>query len=114
MMDQVSSETEKFFQYHVFCCTNKRPEKHPRSSCARRDSVKLRNYMKVRAKELGLTGVRVNAAGCLDRCELGPTMVVYPDGIWYQCKTNEDIDQVLTQHIQKGIPVKHLMLDIND
>jgi (2Fe-2S) ferredoxin len=70
--------------------------------------------MKARAKELGLTGVRVNSAGCLDRCEHGPTMVVYPEGIWYRCETNEEVDQVLTQHIQNGKPVKYLMLDVND
>ena len=70
--------------------------------------------MKARAKEMGLRGVRINSAGCLDRCELGPTMVVYPEGIWYRCETNEDIDQVLTQHVQNGEPVKHLMLDVDE
>jgi (2Fe-2S) ferredoxin len=63
---------------------------------------------------MGLRGVRINAAGCLDRCELGPTMVVYPEGIWYRYETNEDIDQILTQHVRGGEPVKHLMLDVND
>ena len=114
MTDHVIPGTENFFRCHIFCCTNERPEKHPRGSCARRGSVKLRNYMKARAKELGLTGVRVNSAGCLDRCEDGPTMVVYPEGIWYRCETNEEVDQVLTQHIQNGKPVKYLMLDVND
>jgi (2Fe-2S) ferredoxin len=105
---------DQFYGYHVFCCTNERLEKHPRGSFARKDSIKLRNYMKARAKEMGLRGVRINAAGCLDRCELGPTMVVYPEGIWYRYETNEDIDQILTQHVRGGEPVKHLMLDVND
>jgi (2Fe-2S) ferredoxin len=114
MTDNNATATDLFYSCHVFCCTNERPEKHPRGSCARRDSVKLRNYMKARAKEMGLRGVRINSAGCLDRCELGPTMVVYPEGIWYRCETNEDIDQVLTQHVQNGEPVKHLMLDVDE
>ncbi|MBT3904682.1 MAG: (2Fe-2S) ferredoxin domain-containing protein [Rhodospirillaceae bacterium] len=114
MTDNNATSADLFYRCHVFCCTNERPEKHPRGSCSRRDSVKLRNYMKARAKEMGLRGVRINSAGCLDRCELGPTMVVYPEGIWYRCETNEDIDQVLTQHVQNGEPVKHLMLDVDE
>ena len=65
-----------YYRLHVFCCTNQRPETHPRGSCAARGSVKLRDYMKARAKELGLSGTRINSAGCLDRCELGPAVVV--------------------------------------
>ena len=67
--------------------------------------------MKMRAKELGLDGVRINAAQCLDRCELGPTVVIYPDGVWYRCETKEDIDEVLQTHLVEGGRVKHLMLD---
>ena len=114
MSDNEGTPPDQFYRCHIFACTNERPEKHPRGSCSRRGSVKLRNYMKARAKEMGLTDVRVNSAGCLDRCELGPTMVIYPEGIWYKCETNEEIDQVLTQHIQNGKPVKHLMLDVSE
>ena len=67
--------------------------------------------MKMRAKELGLDGVRINAAQCLDRCELGPTVVIYPEGVWYRCETKEDIDEVLQTHLVEGGRVKHLMLD---
>ena len=114
IMDQVDPKAGQFFRHHIFCCTNERPAKHPRGSCARRGSVTLRTYMKARVKEMGLKGVRVNSAGCLDRCELGPTMVIYPEGIWYRCETNEEIDQVLIQHIQNGKPVEHLMLRIKE
>src|SRR3546814_10797804 len=65
-----------FYAAHVFVCTNERPPGHPRGCCKDKDAEKLRNYMKVRAKELGLGGVRINTAGCLDRCELGPTMEI--------------------------------------
>ncbi|NQU57615.1 MAG: (2Fe-2S) ferredoxin domain-containing protein [Rhodospirillales bacterium] len=99
-----------FYQLHVFCCTNQRPEKHPRGSCAARGSVKLRDYMKARAKELGLLGTRINSAGCLDRCELGPAVVVYPDGIWYRMENTTDVDEILEQHLQGGKPVERLRL----
>lgn len=99
-----------FYRCHVFCCVNERPEGHLRGSCARKNAVRLRDYMKARAKELGLADVRINSAGCLDRCELGPTMVIYPEGVWYRCATREDIDAVLTEHLQAGRPVPRLML----
>ena len=66
--------------------------------------------MKARAKELGLKGVRINAAGCLDRCELGPTMVIYPEGVWYTCQTPEDVDEILRIHLVEGGRVRRLML----
>ncbi len=99
-----------FYSRHVFCCTNTRPPGHPRGCCSEKGSEKLRNYMKVRAKELGLDGVRINAAGCLDRCELGPTMVIYPEGVWYGYRTREDIDEILETHLVKGGRVARLML----
>ncbi|MCP5368827.1 MAG: (2Fe-2S) ferredoxin domain-containing protein [Hyphomicrobiales bacterium] len=99
-----------YYRCHVFCCTNQRPEGHPRGSCARCDSVALRDYMKARAKEMGLDGVRINSAGCLDRCELGPTMVVYPEGIWYRYQSDADVDEILTRHLRDGEPVERLML----
>src|SRR4051812_5790703 len=103
-----------YFQAHVFVCCNRRPDGHPRGSCAARGSEKLRDYMKVRAKELGLKGVRVNQAGCLDRCEFGPTMVIYPEGVWYRPETPADVDEILTAHLVAGGRVKRLMLTEND
>tara|TARA_E500000318_G_scaffold96882_1_gene97433 strand:- start:109 stop:324 length:216 start_codon:yes stop_codon:yes gene_type:complete len=66
--------------------------------------------MKIRAKELGLPMTRINTAGCLDRCELGPVMVVYPEGTWYRYETMEDIDTILTDHLVGGQVVKRLQL----
>lgn len=66
--------------------------------------------MKQRVKTLGIASVRVNNAGCLDRCELGPCMVIYPEGVWYSCKTKEDVDEVITQHLQQGNVVHRLKL----
>lgn len=99
-----------FYRQHVFCCTNVRPQGHPRGSCSEKGSEKLRNYMKARAKELGLKDVRINSAGCLDRCELGATMVIYPEGVWYSYHTTADIDEILETHLVQGGRVARLML----
>ena len=98
------------FRAHVFVCTNERPEAHPRGSCARKDSVKLRDYMKARAKELGLGDVRVNSAGCLDRCELGASVAIYPEGVWYTVRTKADVDEILSAHLVKGGRVARLLM----
>ncbi len=99
-----------FFRYHVFCCTNERPEGHPRGSCKTRGAEALRDHMKARCRALGIKGVRVNQAGCLDRCELGPTLVIYPEGIWYKATTVTEIDQIIDQHLVGGAPVDALRL----
>lgn len=100
-----------YFEAHVFACTNRRPDGHKRGSCAALGSEKLRDYMKVRAKELGLEGrVRINSAGCLDRCEKGPTLVIYPEGIWYSFSSQDDVDEILNTHVVGGGRVSRLML----
>lgn len=109
-MPQSLADPDLYYQVHIFACTNTRPEKHPRGSCAARGAQKLRDYMKVRAKELGIEAVRVNSAGCLDRCELGPVVVIYPEGVWYSVQTFEDIDEILDTHVINGGRVERLML----
>src|SRR3546814_12848587 len=75
---------------------------------------RLRNYLKARVKELGLEGVRINQSGCRDRCELGPTMVIYPEGIWYHYGTVEDAEEILQTHLVKGGRVRRLLLHPED
>jgi (2Fe-2S) ferredoxin len=104
------SDPRPYYKTHIFCCTNTRPAGHPRGCCTEKGSEKLRNYMKARAKELGIADARVNAAGCLDRCELGPTMVIYPEGIWYSYRDTADIDEILEKHVIGGGRVERLML----
>jgi (2Fe-2S) ferredoxin len=106
-----SDDPSLFFDFHVFVCTNRRPDNHPRGSCAARGSEKLRDYMKARAKELGLARVRINTSQCLDRCELGPCIVVYPEGIWYRVDSPEAVDLVLEKHLREGGRAGELMLD---
>ena len=103
-----------FFRTHVFCCTNRRPEGHPKGCCAAKGSEALRDHMKARAKELGLADVRINASGCLDRCELGPTVVIYPEGVWYTCRTEDDVEEILRVHVAGGGRVPRLMLRPGD
>lgn len=99
-----------FYKTHVFCCTNLREGENARISCAKQGSEELRSYMKKRAKELGIKDTRINTAGCLNRCELGPTLVIYPEGVWYSCKNKEDIEEVIQRHLIKGERVERLML----
>lgn len=103
-----------FYRAHVFCCTNERPDGHPRGCCKDKDAEALRNYMKARAKALGLEGVRINIAGCLDRCELGPTMVIYPEGVWYHYRSTDDLDEILQTHVIEGGRVTRLQLQPDD
>lgn len=114
MTNTTEQDPPAFYDCHVFVCTNERAEGHPRGSCARRGSVELRAYMKARARELGLENVRINSAGCLDRCELGPTVVVYPEGVWYRCETTQHMDAILTCHVRAGGRVMDLMLKPED
>jgi len=104
------SNEELYYKHHVFCCTNERPPDNPRGSCKQKGSDALRNYMKARVKELGIEGVRVNGAGCLDRCELGCTMVIYPEGIWYTYASKEDVEEIISSHLQQGKKVERLLL----
>jgi (2Fe-2S) ferredoxin len=113
-MSSVPCDPAHYYRAHVFVCTNVRPDGHPRGCCSAKGSVKLRDYMKARAKDLGLNDVRVNVAGCLDRCELGPNLVIYPEGVWYHVETTADLDEILQRHVIEGGRVGRLMLRPED
>jgi (2Fe-2S) ferredoxin len=95
---------------HVFCCTNVRPPGHPTGCCANGGSVQLREHMKRRVKALGLSGVRINTAGCLDQCRFGPVMVIYPEGVWYRYASRDDIEEIIRVHLLEGDRVERLLL----
>jgi (2Fe-2S) ferredoxin len=99
-----------FFATHIFVCGNRRPDGHERGCCASKGAEKIRDYMKVRAKELGIKNIRINQAGCLDRCELGPCAVIYPEGVWYRLDSFAAVDQVLAQHVQAAGRAEALLL----
>jgi (2Fe-2S) ferredoxin len=101
----------KRFEKHIFICENKRPEGHPKGCCADKGSPDVKEQFKKRLKELGLaTTVRANTAGCLDACEHGITVVVYPEQIWYGHVSIDDVEEILQEHIIKNTPVDRLKI----
>ena len=99
------------FQKHLLVCNNQRKEDDPRGCCVSRGSLDLLDYLKQRVHDSGLKGkVRINKAGCLDACAQGPTIVVYPDDIWYSPKTKEDMEEILTEHILNNRIVERLTI----
>lgn len=100
------------YQRHIFFCTNRR-EGDARPCCAARGSEAMREHAKQLVKGLGLAGpgkVRVNAAGCLDRCEEGPVAVVYPDAVWYTYVDEADVEEIVSEHLVHGRVVQRLKL----
>jgi len=99
------------FKHHVFFCTNQRSD--GRKCCQDHDAQAMRDYLKKRIKERGLSGrgqLRINTAGCLDHCAQGPVIVVYPDAVWYRYETRGDLDEILEQHLIEGKVVERLLL----
>ena len=110
MGEREAGDPALFYDTHLFVCTNRRADDHKRGSCAAGGSEKIKDYMKARARELGIPRIRVNAAACLDRCELGPCAVLYPEGVWYRIDSREAADAVLTRHVVEGGRVAELLL----
>ena len=105
-----------YYERHIFFCCNQR-EGTDRPSCNGKGASDMRDYAKKRAKELGLAqeGVthgklRVNMAGCLDRCEEGPCAVVYPEAVWYTYVDHADIDEIVEEHLKHGRVVERLRI----
>lgn len=100
-----------YYQRHVFFCTNQRESGE--NCCNNHCASEMRAYAKDRVKALKLAGkgkVRVNNAGCLDRCDEGPVMVIYPEDVWYTYVDKEDIDEIISEHLQHGRIVERLKI----
>ena len=100
-----------YYERHIFFCINHRESGE--ASCAQHDAQAGLDHCKKRVKALGLAGVggvRVNKAGCLDRCAGGPVAVVYPDETWYTFVDAHDIDEIVDTHLKGGQPVQRLLL----
>lgn len=97
------------FKHHVFfCCNQREPGK---GCCNDHGASALRDYAKQRVKALDLAGedkVRINQAGCLDRCDAGPVMVVYPEAVWYTYVDQEDVEEIIQEHLINGRVVERL------
>jgi (2Fe-2S) ferredoxin len=99
------------FEHHIFVCTNQREPGHQRGSCNPDGCGELHQLFKAGVSRRGLKGrVRANKAGCLDQCEHGPNVVVYPEGIWYGNVSPADVDEILDSHIIGGKPVERLII----
>ncbi|MGN6103811.1 MAG: (2Fe-2S) ferredoxin domain-containing protein [Kofleriaceae bacterium] len=99
------------FQRHVFVCINERPADHPRGSCKMRGGVEVRDRLKSELTKRGLSKmIRANNAGCLDQCEQGVTVVVYPEQVWYGHVTVDDVEEIIEKHLIGGEVVERLLL----
>ncbi|MEK7833175.1 MAG: (2Fe-2S) ferredoxin domain-containing protein [Acidobacteriota bacterium] len=99
------------FDQHIFVCTNQRPPENPRGSCDPDGLGGLQLLFKQELAARGLkTSVRANRAGCLDQCEHGPTVVIYPEAVWYGGVTAADVPEIVESHIVNQVPVARLRL----
>jgi (2Fe-2S) ferredoxin len=105
-----------YYERHVFFCCNQR-DGNERPCCNGKGASSMRDYAKQRVRELGLAQgdetrgrLRVNQAGCLDRCEEGPCIVVYPDAVWYTYVDRADIDEIIEEHLRHGRVVERLRI----
>lgn len=99
------------FEHHVFVCTNTRPAGAPRPSCAADGTSALHTALQQAAKAAGLGNtVRINKSGCLDQCEHGPTVVVYPEAVWYGNVLPSDAEEIVREHLIAGRPVERLRM----
>jgi (2Fe-2S) ferredoxin len=100
-----------YYERHIFFCLNQRS--NGEACCADHDAQAAFDHCKARVKNGGLAGpgrVRVNKAGCLDRCSGGPVAVVYPEGTWYTYVDRADIDEIVDSHLERGRVVERLLL----
>lgn len=101
-----------YFDKHVFFCTNQR--KGGETCCNNHGAEKARDYMKKKVKELDISSrknnIRINTAGCMDRCDDGPVIVVYPESTWYTYVDNDDLDEIIEEHLKHGRIVERLKI----
>lgn len=107
----MSDQQKPYYEQHVFICMNERDDGRP--CCAQQGAQAAQEHMKRRIKQLDLNGqgkIRINKAGCLDRCEEGPVMVIYPQGTWYTYVDQEDLDEIIDEHLVGGKVVSRLTI----
>jgi (2Fe-2S) ferredoxin len=113
-MNANSPKPDSYYERHIFFCLNER--KNGEECCAQHQAQAAYERCKLAIKSAGLSGVgrvRVNKAGCLDRCAGGPIAVVYPEAVWYTYVDNEDIDEIVESHLKNGKVVERLLTPLN-
>lgn len=104
-----------YYQRHLFFCVNQRSS--GKQCCAQQGAQEVCDHAKSRLKSLGLHGpglYRVSSAGCLGRCDEGPVLVVYPDGVFYRYTSKDDINEIIESHILDGKVVGRLLIPQSD
>lgn len=102
---------QSYYRYHLFFCVNERADGG--KCCGDGPAVEYRDYAKQRVKELGEAidgNVRVNTAGCMNRCGEGPVLVIYPEAVWYRYGSRADIDEIISSHLCNGQVVERLRI----
>lgn len=104
------------FKKHIFVCINERTPDDPRGCCSAKGSKQIHERFSSEVKRRGLKGiVRANKSGCLDHCAQGPSVVIYPEGVWYTVRTVDDANEIMDRHIEKGEMVERLlMVNLNE
>ncbi|MCC6574034.1 MAG: (2Fe-2S) ferredoxin domain-containing protein [Planctomycetes bacterium] len=99
------------YERHVFICLNERPAGNPRGDCKSKGAEKVLERFKKLVDEKGLKPrIRAQKSGCLDTCELGVSVVVYPEAVWYAKVTEADVDEIVESHLMRGVPVERLRM----
>ena len=113
-MTHETLDSPSYYQRHIFFCLNER--KNGEDCCAQHNAQEAFEHCKLQIKAAGLSGagkVRVNKAGCLDRCAAGPVAVVYPEAVWYTFVDKNDIDEIVESHLKNGKVVERLRTPAN-
>jgi len=113
-MTHETLDSPTYYQRHIFFCLNER--KNGEDCCAQHNAQEAFEHCKLQIKAAGLSGagkVRVNKAGCLDRCAAGPVAVVYPEAVWYTYVDKNDIDEIVESHLKNGNVVERLRTPAN-
>ena len=106
----MSDQNSSYYQRHIFFCLNQR--ENGEAACAQHNARQAYEHCKARVKAEGLSGpgqVRVNQAGCMNRCAAGPVAVVYPEAVWYTYVDQQDIDEIVESHLKNGKVVERLL-----
>jgi len=108
MSSSAASELPTVFAYHVFCCFQQRPPGHPKGSCGAAGGIALWEALDMELQRRHLPEVSMVPTGCLGFCSAGPLMVVYPEGVWYRPRSEEDIKTIVERHFIGGEIVEEL------
>lgn len=102
-----------FYSKHMFFCINQKD--NGRKCCQDNDANSAVDFAKEMAKNLGIIGgnrgVRISSSGCLGRCGKGPSIVIYPDNVWYSYSSLEDVKKIITDHLVNNKVVTELLMD---